>query len=167
MDIVGKLRDLDLSGDANARIKLADFDAAHAHGEKTPTWKSSMGFEAQILKIARDEFEFISASEHNDLERLRLDRHRCAHPAMNSDPDPAFTSAELARYHLRNSVSYLLSHPPVQGQAAFDQVWRDIQSSFFPEDLESARERLSVGPLMRARSHLVNRTVRELTGRCC
>ena len=74
----------------------------------------------------------ISPLEHRDLSRLVEDRNRCAHPSISSADELYQPSAELARYHLRNAVEYLLQHPPVQGKAALSKVMADIDGALFP-----------------------------------
>ena len=148
LDIVDKLRELDLDGDKKARRKIEEFEAGHSEGETTGNWRKSNEFERQILDVAKDDFELLAAAEYVELTRLRDDRNRCAHPSLLSgaEPYPAFRQSSPV-YHLRNAVIYLLSHPPVQGQAAFDRIIQDIESSYFPKEPDDAQERLAAGPL--------------------
>lgn len=104
----------------------------------------------------------LSPIENEDLDRLRLDRHRCAHPSMITLDDLYRPTAELARCHMRNAVEHLLSRPPVQGREAWDRIWADIESRYFPETAEEAEDRLR-SRLSRARVSLVRKTVVELT----
>ena len=78
-DIVGKLRELDLSGDGRATAKLADFERIRAGGDGR--LKEALDFEREILAVAKDEFELLTPLEKADLERLQEDRNRCAHPS--------------------------------------------------------------------------------------
>jgi len=150
-DFLDKLRELEMTGDAAAKVKLEQFEGARASGN----WKASLEFEATILKSAQDQFELLSPVEVIDLNRLAEDRNRCAHPSMSSSSEPYRVTAELARNHIKNAVIYLLEQPPVQGKAAFDRIMKDIQSEYFPRDTERAVEFFRAGPLARARQPLV------------
>jgi hypothetical protein len=157
-DYIDKLRDLDRTGDANAKKHLADFQRAH----ETHNVAQALTLERGLLKVAHEQFELLTALDRTDLERLMEDRHRCAHPSLDSDEEPFVATAELARLHLRNAVDHMLSRPPVQGKAGFERVARDLDSPYFPEDIEEARARLEEGPLGAARLSLVRQVVRKL-----
>lgn len=160
-DLVDKIREIDLIGDAKARDFLRKFEnIQEAISRDDPdALKRSLEFERSILKAARDEFELLSTNEMNDLERLQIDRHRCAHPSMNSTSDPYRPSADLARLHLRNSLFCVLIQPPVQGKAAFERVKRELSSEYFPDNLDEAVTALRGGPLSRPRAVLVAQTI--------
>src|SRR5262249_2782091 len=70
-DVLGKLRELDESGDLSAKTFREEYDAIRASGEV----KKSQEFEARIPEIATN-LELISTLEKQDLERLKSDRHR-------------------------------------------------------------------------------------------
>lgn len=163
LDILDKLHELELGGDRNARTKIERFEEGRAEGEAAGNWRKSNEFERGILDVARYEFELLTPAEHEELTRLRDDRNRCAHPSVVSGAEPYQPAAELARYHIRNAVEYLLSHPPVQGQAALDRVMQDIASTYFPREMGDAQDRLAAGPLARARRPLVRNLVLVLT----
>jgi len=112
-----------------------------------------------VLDRAKKQYELISPPEHMDLTRLYKDRHRCAHPLMNSLEDTFQPPAELARYHIRNAVTHLLQHPPVQGKAALDKLIKDIASPYFTETVDGAVRRFSNGPLAKLREVLVRNFV--------
>jgi hypothetical protein len=154
-DIIGKLRELELTGDKNAQAKLKQFEQIRSASDLN----QSLKFEREILDTAKNEFELITPLEHIDLTRLQEDRNRCAHPSMNSLEETYQPSAELARTHLRNAIVHLLQHPPVQGKAALERLMRDVWSEHFPENVESAVEWLSSGPLARPRESLVRNFV--------
>ncbi len=85
------------------------------------------------------------------------------HPSMNSIEDIYQPSAELARYHLRNAVSYLLQRPPVQGKAAIDWLLNEINSVYFPITVEAAITSFATGPLSRPTDSLVRNFIIVLT----
>lgn len=159
-DVLGKLRELDLTGDPRAHAKLKEFEEIRAGGEGK--LKEASEFERGILLKAQ-EFELLTPLEVTDLKRLQEDRHRCAHPSMQSFDDAYQPTAELARTHLRNAVEILLQREPVQGRAAQTRIFGDIKSTYFPSDIAQARTYLETGPLRRARDALVRDLVVGLT----
>lgn len=135
-DIVDKIKELSLTGDAQAIQLLEKFKTYKdqiEHGNSNGI-KSALEFERGILDIAKDELEFIDKSQYDDLIRLKEDRHKCAHPSFRKDDSPYNPSAELARLHIRNTVEYILSQPPVQGKAAFNYIAESINSEYFPNE---------------------------------
>jgi len=158
-DFLDKLKELEMSGDLNAKQKLADFEKSRAANN----WKASLEFERQVITLAQHDFELLSPVEALDLDRLLQDRNRCAHPSMSSPEDPYRPSAELARTHIRNAVVHLLSHPPVQGKAALDRLLKEVESEYFPADPETATEFFKTGPLARAREALIRNFVLVLS----
>ena len=154
-DIMAKVRELELTGDKKAKRAVADFEKI----QSSKDLKASQEWERTILDVARDEFELLTHQEHADLERLRLDRHRCAHPAMNTADEAYRPPAELVRYHLGSAFSHLLTRAPVQGQAALSRLCTEVQSSYFPADAVRAAEAFMAGPLQRPKSSLVRNFV--------
>jgi hypothetical protein len=118
--------------------------------------------------MARDKFEFISHLEYLDVVRLVEDRNRCAHPSQVSDTQVFAASAELARLHIYNAVTSILSKPATQGKAALQRVLNDLDSKFFPGKLEDVIILLEAGPLKRCKeslySNLLKILVKTVTG---
>jgi hypothetical protein len=158
-DFVHKLRELEMTGDKQAKKKLEEFDSAR----KAHDTSQSLTFEKSVVTSMRDEFELISPIESMDFQRLFDDRNRCAHPSMVSSDDAFQPTAELARTHIVVAITSLLQMPPVQGKAALDRIWSDIKSEYFPADAEKAGEFLRNGPLQRARPGLVRSVVIGIT----
>lgn len=158
-DFIHKLRDLALAGDAAAQAELDKL----ANWQRAGDWKQANNFENRVLIMAKDTFEFLSVSEYEDLHRLYEDRNRCAHPSMLNPDEPYQATAELARYHLRNAVTHLLQHPPVQGKAAMERILTQIESDYFPIDVVEAKERFQHSPMARARTSLVRNVIVQLT----
>lgn len=150
-DIIGKVRELELTGDTKARDFMKKFEQIRANNDV----KASLDLERTILEEARDSFELLTHQEFADLDRVRQDRHRCAHPAMNTAEDPYQPSPELVRYHLRSAVTHLLAHPPVQGRAALARVQQEVESPLFPTTTEAALRILRAGPLQRPKPALL------------
>ena len=150
-DIIDKLKNLSLTGDKEAEKQLEKFEKARKAGDIA----QSLKFERDILVTARDKLELISHIEFIDLERLQLDRNRCAHPSMTSDGEIFNPSAELARVHIRSAVEYLLQYPPAQGKHALESLLEEVKSEYFPTSLDKAVIALKNSPLFKARKSLV------------
>jgi hypothetical protein len=133
-DFLYKLRELELAGDGQAKAKLEEFEKA----SKGKDYNKSLEFERNVLKFAHEDFEFINDIEYHELQRLYEDRNRCAHPSMTSTDEVYSPSSELARYHLRNAVNYMLQYPPTQGKTFVDSLLTDTKSPFFPTDVDEA-----------------------------
>jgi len=150
-DVIEKLRELALTGDAMALQQVASLEAAR----RSENIKAFLDFEQKMLELARDKFELLSPIEYSELSRLKQDRNYCAHPSLISDTDPFEPSAELARFHIRSVVTHLLQHPPVQGKAALGRALSDVDSEYFPEDRSKALVILAAGPLQRPKQSLL------------
>ncbi|UBT78517.1 hypothetical protein LCH33_001871 [Pseudomonas amygdali] len=112
--------------------------------------------------MAKDKFEFISHLEYLDLVRLVEDRNRCAHPSHVSDNQVFVASAELSRLHIHNAVKSILSKPAAQGKAALERVLNDLESKFFPSNLDDVVTLFEAGPLRRCRSALMSNLLKIL-----
>jgi hypothetical protein len=158
-DFLYKLRQLELTGDGQARDQLNDFERCRLEDKRKELWE----FEINIPKDAREKYEFISPMGRKDLEQICQDRNRCAHPSMQSIEEPFTATPELARCHLRSAITHLLQYPPVQGRAALDLIWNMIKSEGFPENTEQAINVLKDSYLGRARDALIKDIVVGLT----
>ncbi|NMF56690.1 hypothetical protein [Pseudanabaena yagii] len=150
-DIIDKIKELALSGDKEAENQLEIFEKARRQNDIT----SALKFERELLGIAKDKLELISHIECLDLERLKQDRDRCAHPSMTSEGEIFNPPAELARVHIRNAVEYLLQYPPAQGKYALDKLLAEVDSEYFPITTKQAEVAFKKSPLFKARYSLV------------
>jgi hypothetical protein len=157
-DFISKINELGLSGDKNANNKVVEFETIRQKHDVS----ESLKFEKNILDMSK-EFELLSPIEYQELVRLFEDRNRCAHPSMISVEEPYNPSAELARYHIRNAVTYFLQRPPVQGKVALDRIMQEIDSGYFPTDYKLAVEHFRSGPLARAKDSLIRNLIIILT----
>lgn len=151
LDIFSKLKEIELVGDKNARSRLEQWERICGSGNL----QGSLDFEREILTMAKDEFSFISTLEFDALERLRQDRHKCAHPSMNAATENYVATAELARSHMVAAVDYLLGQRPVQGKAALDGLMKEVGFETFPTELDDAVRHFEFGPLKRPKDSLV------------
>ncbi|GEM_PF-3350361 len=155
LDLVSKLRELAADGDAAAAVEVANLDAAITGGNLGTLQK----FENNLLTLAKDTFELISQRDFDVLNRLQVDRNKCAHPAFVAPDDVFDPTSELARSHIAAAVDAVLRHPPVPGKkivarfkAEIDGVaWPTsggdlieyLRASFFGAQRESARRHLA------------------------
>ncbi|GAB2509398.1 hypothetical protein [Lysobacter humi (ex Lee et al. 2017)] len=146
-DVVDKLRELALSGDAAAQAEVSLFDKIHRDRDTTAALK----FERELLEMARVKFELITPIEQMDLARLFDDRNRFAHPNINQDAGAHEATAELARLHLRNAVEHVMQRVPVQGKAALGDIRSAVESPYFPKSADDAVTALEATPLKRAK----------------
>jgi len=157
-DLVDKIRELSASGDKEAQKEIARFETI----QKTHNLPSALAFEKELPLMAKDKFEFISHIEYLDIARLVEDRNRCAHPSHVSDNQVFSASPELARLHIFNAVNSVLSKPAAQGKAALERVLNDIESKFFPSNIEDVLTLFEAGPLKRSRESLYNNLLKIL-----
>jgi len=163
-DLIDKVRELALAGDAvaatiNDRYEtyLAQIEAGNDQGIK-----NALEFERSIVATCRDELQFFNHQQLRDLDRLREDRHQCAHPSFQRIGEPYRPSAEQARLHLRNAVEHVLSQPPVQGRSAIAALETEISSEYFPKDRGQAVAVLRGTALLNANDALIRGVIDAL-----
>ena len=133
-DLIAKYRELSAMGDAAATAFLQSWDNATATGDIAKL----LQLEGGILEDATANTQVVNRIARTHLDRLREDRHLCAHPAFSAEADLFQPSPELVRLHLVNAVDLVLSQEPLQGKAIFDLYDVDVQSPGFP----TAHERI-------------------------
>jgi hypothetical protein len=163
-DLIAKVRELALSGDAEAQKITTDLSTWQPLIElgDMAMIKKSLELERTIVDITNEKFGFFDGLQLIDLHRLRDDRNRCAHPTFQGSDQPYAPSSELARAHLVHAVRHVLSQPPVQGKAAVEHIMRSVTSSYFPQDNEAAKTQLRLGGLDRPKDSLVRAVVDQL-----
>ncbi|WLQ53679.1 hypothetical protein P8A21_39710 (plasmid) [Streptomyces poriferorum] len=118
-DIIHKLYQLAEDGDGTAAEVVKRIEAARSKADAEAV-KTMQQVESKLLENALD-LELIDFIEHRQLERLKQDRHLCAHPSLRPLGDVFAPSVEYARAHLVAALDALLVHPPTQGRKAFDR----------------------------------------------
>ncbi|HDX9010339.1 hypothetical protein [Aeromonas dhakensis] len=163
-DLIDKIRELSISGDAAAKKIIDGFERYQKQIDEgnEQAIKSSLEFERNILDISKNELQFFDKQQYLDLQRLREDRHRCAHPSFHREDGPYKPSAEQARMHLRNAIVHVLSQPPVQGKSAINKIMSLISSQYFPRDTEKAKAQLSESELAKPTGALIKGIVDNL-----
>lgn len=122
--------------DRAAKECIEKIDEIRNHEDK----KQVAAWERTILKKAYEEIHMITETEYNHLNRIQEDRHRCAHPVLDSEGFLFQPSPELTRTHIRTAIETLLSKPAIMGKAAIDALVRDVEkSSYFPQDFEGVK----------------------------
>lgn len=155
LDLVEKLRILADSGDAAAKALIAEVDKAR----KDQDVQKMVAFEGGLLDRACSDFELITPREMTELERLRQDRHACAHPSFHGEGEEPYDMApEQVRAYMVLVVDSVLSQPPVVGKALVERFIADTKGASWPtEDLVGyLRERY----FQRARSNVMQNILR-------
>jgi hypothetical protein len=129
-DLIAKYRELSALGDAAATAFLQSWDNATAISDV----RQLLQLEGKIIDDAADNTQAISQIARRQLERLREDRHLCAHPAFSAEALLFEPTPELVRMHLVNAVDLVLAQEPLQGRAIFEVFDVDVQSPGFPTD---------------------------------
>jgi hypothetical protein len=160
-DLIDKVRELAIAGEAAAVAMMHTFDAyqEQIHANSPQATKQALEFERTILSKVSADLSLLDALQLSDLERLREDRHRSAHPSFNRAGEAFRPTAELARLHLRNAIAHVLSQPPRQGRAALATLHSLVASEYFPTDPTRARTQLEGGGLAHASDALVRSLV--------
>jgi hypothetical protein len=141
-DIISKIRELELQGDKAAIAFSANLNKAIQQYEKGNAAAISQlqGIENDLLRQAFSQFEFLSAQECTDLQRLKDDRNLCAHPAFTTQSLLFQPTPESVRAHIVHAIRHLLQHPPVQGQSALVRLKDDLLQPSFPADQAAVSE---------------------------
>lgn len=160
-DIISKIRELASQGDAAAVAFSANLNNAVQQYEQGNAAAISQlqGIENDLLRQAHTQFEFLSAQEHVDLQRLKQDRNLCAHPAFTSQSLLFQPSPEVVRTHLVHAIRHLLQHPPVQGQSALARLKADLLQPSFPTEQAAVSEFLRHRYLLHVKDALLDNFV--------
>lgn len=150
-DIIQKIRELATSGEPAANQFVKNYDDALSRHDIP----ALLRIEDQLIEKARRDFEMLQPHEATALERVRDDRHLCAHPAMTADDTLFQPTVDLVRAHLDHAVTFLLAQQPVQGRSALARIHADITAPSFPLDVDNATRLLAGRYLSRAKPSLV------------
>lgn len=144
-DLVDKLRVHAVQGIQEAKSWIDQYDRACSaydpakHNTAVPLLQK----ESEILaKCARPEIGIISNVERLDLNRLKDDRNRCAHPTLLNEVDRFVPTPELARVHMRTALDAVLTKAAVPGKLMAQRILGLCHAQHFPIDTEHAREEL-------------------------
>ena len=129
-DLISKYRELSAAGDAAATAFTTRWDNATALSDT----RTLLQLERDILDDATNVTQIINTMALVQLQRIRDDRHLCAHPAFSTEAELFEPTSELVRLHLVNAVNLILSREPLQGTAILNQFGADVQTPGFPTD---------------------------------
>lgn len=119
-DIILKLIRLADEGDKGAQTFRQQVTDAQEKGLKPEGVRAMQGIEASLVDKAV-EFELIDTIGKRELDRIREDRHLCAHPSLRTGGEVYNPRPEAARGHLAIALSTLLIHPPTQGGSLLEE----------------------------------------------
>ncbi|MCW7405924.1 hypothetical protein OHC91_17890 [Escherichia coli] len=151
-DLIAKYRELSAMGDAAATAFLNTWDNATKSGDIPKL----LQLEGGILEDATANAQVVNRLARTHLDRLREDRHLCAHPAFSAEADLFEPSHELVRLHLVNAVEFVLSQEPLQGKAIFELYDVDVQSPGFPTDSKRILDYVEQRYLTRVRAQNIS-----------
>jgi Na+/phosphate symporter len=118
-DIISKIRELSIQGDAQARAFITDVDKAISLRVVNPSEskKQLQAIEGRLLNVAHEEFELLTDHDLKNMRRLIEDRHLCAHPAFAGEDNLFQPSPDLVRMHICPCSNQLIatSANPRQG----------------------------------------------------
>ncbi len=147
-DLLAKYRELAAIDDGAARDFIAEWDTA----TQNTNVEKLLKLEGAILDHATTKTQIINSVAKRQLERLRDDRHLCAHPAFSTEAQLFEPTPELARLHLASAIDLVLGQEPLQGKAIFEQFSVDVQSIGFPTEEAKAFDYVEQRYLSRIRS---------------
>lgn len=122
----------------------------------SPDKKQIASWEREILKYAHASIHMITDTEYEHIKRIQKDRHRCAHPVLDSEGLLFQPSPELTRTHIRTAIEVLLSQPPVMGKASGEALTRDVEGNYFPSDIEGVKKILEERHLFNSDKYVNN-----------
>ena len=163
-DIISKIRELSQQGDAQARSFITRVDRAIGLrvGDPVESKKQLQNIEGELLSVAHGTFEFLTDHDLRDIERLRDDRHLCAHPAFAGEDYLFQPSPELVRTHIVHAIVDLLQHPPIQGKAALQRLKNDLIQLSFPSTQATVSEFLDERYLRHIKTGLIDNLITVL-----
>ncbi len=138
LDLVAKIRELAAIGEGAAAAYVDRLDQAISTSDRPLLTK----LEAELLDVTRDQLELIDAREMEELERLRRDRHVCAHPAFVGIDEVFAPTPELVRAHMATAVDAVLSEGPTPGKRAIARFEAEVTRDAFPETVDSLADYL-------------------------
>lgn len=150
-DFLTKYRELASRGDAEAASFVAAWDTARTNSNSAKLVK----LERELLTHAAGKLQLLEPLGLRDMNRLRDDRHLCAHPAFSTDAELFEPSAELVRLHIVNAVGLVLSQRPVQGRSILHEFSQDLLSPGFPSDPTKIADHIEQRYLSRSRTSTV------------
>lgn len=133
-DLIHKVEVLKEEGEAEARALIEDVERAQQPGQADAV-AIMLRVERTILELA-EKLELIDRTHKTQLERLREDRHLCAHPSLRPMGELYTPTSEYARAHLVAALDAVLVHPPSQGRKVLDSFMMHVADPAFTFEAE-------------------------------
>lgn len=114
------------------------------------------------MKVANNDLQILAHHEYAALDRIREDRHLCAHPAFIVEDQLYQPSPELVRAHIIHALQNLLIHAPLQGKSAIARFDKDLMSPSFPTTAEEIGIFIRTRYLDRAKEVLVVNLIKAI-----
>lgn len=145
-DLMDKLRALAAAKVETADRWVKDFDKLARDYDPAvfnDTTRKLQEKERRILELcAGDTVGVLRKIEQHELERLREDRNKCAHPTMVDDLEQFAPTAELARTHMRAAIDYVLSKRAIPGRLAAERILAHCRTEYFSSNANEAFDEL-------------------------
>lgn len=154
-DIISKARELAAQAEESPKDFINELDLAIANHDI----KKMQAIESDLLNVANDQLQLLASHEYEALERLRKDRHLCAHPAFIVEDELYQPSLELVRSHIVHALQHLLIHAPLQGKSAIARFDVDVTSLSFPTNPDDIGAYIRARYLDRAKDVLVTNLI--------
>lgn len=119
-DLFYKLQELkDIYNDVAAKKILEETDKKRAD--------SSINWEAEFIKMIRDETELMDQQAYLNMLHLRDNRNLSAHPSMDGGYELVSPSRETTIAHITNAVNDILSKPSIFIKSVFGMMINDLE----------------------------------------
>jgi hypothetical protein len=129
-DLIYKIDRLADDGDGAAIGARNQVASARAAGLTSAGVREMQEIERTILATSV-ELELVDGIAARELDRLREDRHLCAHSSLRSMGEMYDPRPESARAHLAAALDSVLTHPAVQGKKVVDGFAAHVADPYF------------------------------------
>ncbi|MFD7529354.1 hypothetical protein ACFV8E_17425 [Streptomyces sp. NPDC059849] len=133
-DLIAKAQILHEEGESHAKAMVTDVERAQS-SEESEAIPIMLSLEKTLLDTA-EKLELIDFTQRKQLERIRDDRHLCAHPSIRPLGELYEPTMEYARAHLAAALESVLIHPPSQGRKIVDSFLKHVVDPGFVYDTE-------------------------------
>ncbi|MGP3691025.1 hypothetical protein ACTVZO_41230 [Streptomyces sp. IBSNAI002] len=133
-DLIAKAQILHEEGESHAQALVADVERAQGSVESEAI-PIMLALERSVLETA-EKLELIDFTQRKQLERIRDDRHLCAHPSIRPLGELYEPTMEYARAHLAAALEAVLIHPPSQGRKIVGSFLKHVVDPGFDYDTE-------------------------------
>ncbi|MBB5152543.1 hypothetical protein [Saccharopolyspora phatthalungensis] len=133
-DLIAKAQILHEEGEGEAADLVSQVEKAQS-SEESEAIPIMLNLEKTLLAIT-EKLELIDFTQRKQLERIRDDRHLCAHPSIRPLGELYEPTMEYARAHLVAALEAVLVHPPSQGRKIVQSFLTHVVDPGFIFDTE-------------------------------